>query len=148
MEMLSVHQVITTSTYNNQNNFVLTKKNSKRISSKRNSSHVSLLPRSEPEREEANQKETPASQASSSVATTLGVAPAVGAQLSRVRWICLATPNPRSILVRILIYGYLHTSQNFALGGLVSISLQLFKLWWLFMLCKRCHAMRVMVFCS
>ena len=47
--------------------------------------------------EEANQKETPASQAYSSVATTLGVAPAVGAQLARVWWICLATPNPRSV---------------------------------------------------
>ncbi|GFY80757.1 hypothetical protein Acr_01g0005660 [Actinidia rufa] len=56
-------------------------------------SSVSLLPRREPEREEANQKETPNSQASSSVATTLGMAPAVGAQLSRVWWICLATPS-------------------------------------------------------
>ncbi|XP_057468173.1 uncharacterized protein LOC130757442 [Actinidia eriantha] len=38
----------------------------------------------------------PTSQASSSVATTLGVSPAVGAQLAHVRWICLATPSSRN----------------------------------------------------
>ncbi|PSS36153.1 LRR receptor-like serine/threonine-protein kinase IRK precursor [Actinidia chinensis var. chinensis] len=56
-------------------------------------SSVSLLPRHKPEREEANKKETLDSQASSLVATTLGMALAVGAQLSHVWWMCLATPS-------------------------------------------------------
>ncbi|GFY84444.1 hypothetical protein Acr_03g0012180 [Actinidia rufa] len=45
-------------------------------------------------KEEANQKEPLASQATSSVATTLVVLAAIGAYLARVRWIYFATPNP------------------------------------------------------
>ena len=48
-------------------------------------------------KEEANQKEPLASQATSSVATTLVVFAAIGAYLARVRWIYFATPNPRSV---------------------------------------------------
>ena len=93
-EMLRLRRAITTAVYNDRNDVVLTNKNdvvlskkiSKQISPKSDSpvSRVSLLPRCEPEREEANQKEIPASRAYSSIATTLGVPPAVGAQLSRV----------------------------------------------------------------
>ena len=103
--MLLLQQPITTSDYNNQNDIVFVSQNDV-VLSKKISNWIfpqiqrpvvvfpsSLASRRKPEREEENQ--TPASQASSSVATTLGVAPAVEAKLSRVRWICLATPSPR-----------------------------------------------------